>query len=130
MKNVGRRSFLRMATISFFALFGFVWNKITLNRLELNKQKVSVLPYNRNKTVTFVDNYIIINNEEKAVVLSSHCSHLGCKINRTEMDRLVCPCHGSEYDLNGKVLKGPAYKNLEIIPSKVIADGTQIEIEG
>jgi len=130
MKNVGRRSFLRLAAISFIAVLGFVWNKITLNRLEVKKQKASVLPYNKNRKVSFVENYIIISNEGKTVVLSAHCSHLGCKINRTEMDRLVCPCHGSEYDLNGNVLKGPAYRNLEVIPAKVISDGTQIEIEG
>lgn len=93
------------------------------------KQKNNVLPFNRNKTVSFVENYIIINHEETTTVLSAHCTHLGCKINQTEKDRLVCPCHGSEYDLNGNVIKGPAYKSLELISSKITSDGTHIEIE-
>ena len=130
MKNVGRRSFLRLATVGIVALFGFIWNKLTLNRIELKKQKMSVFPFNKNKTVSFVENYIIISREEKTIVLSAHCTHLGCKINQTEKDRLVCPCHGSEYDLNGNVVKGPAYKNLEILSSKITSDGTQIEIKG
>ena len=49
---------------------------------------------------------------------------------RQRGDRLVCPCHGSEYDLDGNVVKGPAWKNLEIIPSKITSDGTHIEING
>jgi Rieske Fe-S protein len=55
---------------------------------------------------------------------------LGCKIDKLEGDRFVCPCHGSEYDLNGKVIKGPAYKNLETVPSRISEDGNDIIIEG
>lgn len=130
MVKVGRRNFIQLAWLAIIAMMVFVWDKLTLNHLDLEKQKKRVFPFNKNKTVAFVGNYIIINQSEKTKVLSSHCTHLGCTINQTENNRLVCPCHGSEYDLNGNVLKGPAYKSLETIPSKIIADGTKIEIEG
>lgn len=130
MKKVGRRSFLRLATVGIVVLFGFIWNKLTLSLIELKKQKMRIFPFNKNKEVSFTDNYIVVNSEDSTTVLSAHCTHLGCIINQTENGRLVCPCHGSEYDLNGNVVKGPAYRNLEIIPSKITSDGTQIEIEG
>lgn len=130
MEKVGRRIFLRMGVASIFSLLVISWNKLTLNHLERLKQKVHILPFNKNKSISFIENYIIINKNETATILSAHCTHLGCTINQTENGKLVCPCHGSEYDLDGKVVKGPAYKNLEVIPSAVTSDGQHIEIKG
>lgn len=39
--------------------------------------------------------------------ISTVCTHLGC-IVRAEAGGFKCPCHGSEYDLAGKVTRGPA----------------------
>jgi cytochrome b6-f complex iron-sulfur subunit len=39
------------------------------------------------------------------------CTHLGCKVNATA-DGFTCPCHGSRYDLQGRLLRGPAVKDL------------------
>lgn len=47
------------------------------------------------------------------VVLSSICTHLKCKVEFDSGDsKFHCPCHGSEYDINGEVLKKPAKKDL------------------
>ncbi len=45
--------------------------------------------------------------------LSAKCTHLGCTVDfdRTK-DFFFCNCHGSQFDINGKVLKGPATKPL------------------
>jgi len=124
-----RRTFLKVVTLGIASFFVFIWNKLTLNQIDIIQQKERILPFNKNKQVDFFENYIVVQLNEKITVLSSHCTHLGCKINKTENGRLVCPCHGSEYDLEGKVLKGPAYKNLEKLNSKISEDGTHIEIE-
>jgi Rieske Fe-S protein len=42
---------------------------------------------------------------------SLRCTHLGCTLENGT-DRFVCPCHGSEYSLGGKILKGPALDDL------------------
>lgn len=39
------------------------------------------------------------------------CTHLGCTVNVTA-DGLSCPCHGSRFDRQGRVLKGPADRPL------------------
>ncbi len=49
---------------------------------------------------------------EAPVALSTRCMHRGCEVEPAT-DRLVCPCHGSEYDLRGAVLQGPTQLPLE-----------------
>ena len=49
------------------------------------------------------------NTGMKAV--SSNCTHLGCAIEKTR-EGFQCPCHGSVYNKNGRVISGPALKDL------------------
>ena len=46
-------------------------------------------------------------SEEKFVALSTACMHLGCTVKK-QPSVIRCPCHGSVYDLEGKVLNGPS----------------------
>ncbi len=66
------------------------------------------------------------------------CTHLGCspqfvpEVKPQEFDEnwvggFFCPCHGSRFDLAGRVFKGvPAPKNLEIPPYRYIDDETVV----
>lgn len=66
------------------------------------------------------------------------CTHLGCspqfvpEVKPQEFDQdwvggFYCPCHGSRFDLAGRVFSGvPAPKNLEIPPHKYIDDSNII----
>jgi cytochrome b6-f complex iron-sulfur subunit len=57
--------------------------------------------------------YILFDNGEKAWALSRRCTHLGCTVNYREKDGLLeCPCHQSRFSPEGKVLHGPAEKEL------------------
>lgn len=41
--------------------------------------------------------------------LSARCTHLGCTVAFEQAkDIFHCHCHGSEFNINGKVIKGPA----------------------
>ncbi|MFO0745608.1 MAG: Rieske (2Fe-2S) protein [Myxococcota bacterium] len=43
------------------------------------------------------------------VALSLECTHWGCDIDwKAQKNELECPCHGSRFDTDGKVLEGPA----------------------
>lgn len=44
------------------------------------------------------------------------CTHLGCvpTANAGDYGAWFCPCHGSHYDLAGRIRKGPAPLNLEV----------------
>jgi Rieske Fe-S protein len=39
--------------------------------------------------------------------LSTRCAHEGCPVNPPVNGVITCPCHGSQYALDGKVLRGP-----------------------
>jgi glycine/D-amino acid oxidase-like deaminating enzyme/nitrite reductase/ring-hydroxylating ferredoxin subunit len=46
--------------------------------------------------------------------LSSVCTHQGCQVAFNPVERSWdCPCHGSRFDVDGRVLDGPATKPLE-----------------
>ena len=130
MNLKSRRTFLKVGIGGIITSFALVWNKLTLDHMALNEYKTVKVPYPKNESVSFLNEYIVINKDNKLRILTAHCTHLGCKINKTENGRLVCPCHGSEYDHSGKVLKGPAYKNLDEVPFNITSDGTQLEING
>jgi cytochrome b6-f complex iron-sulfur subunit len=43
--------------------------------------------------------------------VSTRCMHRGCQVEPAAQ-KLVCPCHGSEYEFNGTVLQGPTERAL------------------
>lgn len=58
------------------------------------------------------------------------CTHLGCVpiADAGDYGGWFCPCHGSHYDISGRIRKGPAPLNLEIPQYKFIEDNKKILI--
>jgi cytochrome b6-f complex iron-sulfur subunit len=54
----------------------------------------------------------VINETDGFYAISSICTHLGCNVKRGGPG-FACPCHGSQFDGNGRVVHGPAPKPLE-----------------
>jgi cytochrome b6-f complex iron-sulfur subunit len=44
--------------------------------------------------------------------MTATCTHQTCTITGFQNQNFVCPCHGSTFDLNGRVLMGPAPTSL------------------
>ena len=63
------------------------------------------------------------------LVVVGVCTHLGCVPTGQKMTDpkgsyggWLCPCHGSEYDVSGRVRKGPAPTNLPVPPYHFVSD--------
>ncbi|KAK9810098.1 hypothetical protein WJX72_004796 [[Myrmecia] bisecta] len=58
------------------------------------------------------------------LVLVGVCTHLGCVplANAGDYGGWFCPCHGSHYDISGRIRKGPAPYNLEVPEYKFLTD--------
>lgn len=59
--------------------------------------------------------------------LSLVCTHLGCTVIFAE-DKLSCPCHGSLFDRQGAVIKGPADRPL--VRMSVEVHGERVVVVG
>ncbi len=53
----------------------------------------------------------VFNSADGFFCISSVCTHLGCNVRHVSTG-FLCPCHGSRYDENGRVVTGPAPKPL------------------
>jgi len=60
----------------------------------------------------------------KDFAISAVCTHLGCVVPWVRAsNKFCCPCHGSQYDENGKVVRGPAPLSLALAHTVIQADG-------
>ena len=70
----------------------------------------SILEYKGKKVAVYKDKNGVIK------MMSATCTHKGCTVMWNDDEKSWdCPCHGSKYDPNGKVVRGPAEKDLESV---------------
>ena len=53
---------------------------------------------------------------------SAVCPHAGCAVSKVDGAKVVCPCHGSSFGLDGAVLTGPAREPLRPVAVTVRGD--------
>ena len=70
-------------------------------------------------------NVRIVATEKGLAAMSLVCTHLGCIVAEAP-DGFHCPCHGSRFDLDGKVVGGPAPRALPWFPISRAADGALV----
>ena len=129
--RITRRSLLSMASLgSFFAAIAAA----TAGMLRLPKPSVLPGPMRRFKigppekfavgseTRMEKENVIVMRDAEGIYAISAVCTHLGCTVSRTG-DTLLCPCHGSKFDAEGRVKAGPAPRGLPWLELARAADG-------
>ena len=74
-----------------------------------------------------MENPVFVHATEQGeyTALLVRCTHQGCQPDPVG-DRFICPCHGSEFDLEGAVLRGPAERSLARY--RVTQDGEDVVV--
>lgn len=70
---------------------------------------------NGSRVISLADDKLLIvrRSEVELVVLSAVCTHAGCTVRFDAAgEKVVCPCHGSQYSLTGAVTRSPAPRAL------------------
>lgn len=64
----------------------------------------------------------VVKNAKQVTAFGPACPHLGCAYHWDKSrDEFLCPCHGSRFSIDGKVLTGPSARPL---------DRYEIQVEG
>lgn len=117
---LSRKAFFKWASLALLIPFYKVWKTmINAGQVTANITQELTLDENFGDGVHFFEKVILVKNGDEIRLMSSTCSHLGCRINKIENGELVCPCHGSRYDLQGKPLKGPANQPLQEVKFEI-----------
>jgi Rieske Fe-S protein/predicted phosphodiesterase len=62
---------------------------------------------------TGIQTAFVLKQGNQYLGLSDVCTHMGCEVSWVGQDsRFECPCHGSQYDITGKNIAGPAPRPL------------------
>ena len=132
-KTLSRRDFIKYATNTLLGLGGV----LGLNGLvrffsyepdpgppgEYDLGPVSDYPPD-SRTVRLDIPAVIYNRDGKFAAYSLTCTHLGCMVEEDQQGGFTCPCHQSQFDADGSVLRGPAKEPLPELRVAVLEDGT------
>lgn len=64
---------------------------------------------------------LLVHDDSGFFALSLTCPHLGCTVGE-RAGELICPCHGSRFDHEGSVLRGPAREALRTLRLEITDD--------
>ena len=124
---VTRRAFIKIATAAAGMMAILLHGGIAqAKKLAIKLDKVPELKKVGGSTIIKLADkkVMLIRESDKRVrALSPVCTHEGCILQYDDdSHKLVCGCHNSLYDLNGKVLGGPAPKPLASFAAKLAHD--------
>lgn len=81
----------------------------------VEKEDIKSLKPNEGKVIKYKGKKVAVYKDEKGNIqaVSAVCTHMGCIVGWNNGEKTWdCPCHGSRYDKYGKVINGPARKEL------------------
>jgi len=110
----GRRFFLSTLIGSAFAGFAYITARMLGLQKVIQPASARTLEIETDliSGITFFDEVIACKSSDRIRFFSSKCPHLGCKITKEQNGEIVCPCHGSRFSAEGRLLSGPAKSSL------------------
>ncbi len=121
--NPKRRKILKnfVKALPFIGGGAFLYPLYKFTSFEENPKDSLIIPLSElTSSISKYPNVFIRKEDENIYVFNSKCTHLGCGLNIDDKNqKFVCPCHDSEFDFNGKRLKGPAKRDLDMLSFKI-----------
>lgn len=121
MERISRRDFLRLVTRGVAAASGllglgmlvrfFSYQGEAPPEAEVDLGLVDDFPVG-SRTLQAQVPALLVRSASGFSAFSLTCTHLGCTLQQ-EAEGFACPCHGSQFDDEGRVLRGPAVRDLE-----------------
>jgi len=133
--TITRNDFFKILSTIFSgaAVIGFIFNYGKTLRYFFRSNRFIQVDISKIDNQLYDDaDVFIVKNNDQIEVLSKKCPHLGCtlQMNRNK-SAIVCPCHGSRFNLRGKFVSGPAKQNMKRYSYKMDSDNIiNIEVEG
>lgn len=63
------------------------------------------------------------NSDNNLVAVNPTCPHKGCTVEwEAEEKQFDCPCHDSDFGIDGSVIEGPAKKPLKVYAAKIVGE--------
>ncbi len=117
MKKPSRRDFLKLATDSLLGLSGLLGLGGLIRFLSFDMDPAPPSQYDLGPATDFppgsrtlllhIPAVLIRKTDGAWLAMSLVCTHLGCTVEQKDGE-YECPCHGSKYDEQGYVTRGPS----------------------
>jgi cytochrome b6-f complex iron-sulfur subunit len=134
MADIPRRDFLKLLRDGFLTLSGALAFGGLLRFLDFNPKPALKAEFDLGPADSYPPGSrsilseipaVLIHSEQGFKAISLVCTHLGCTVQQ-DADGFACPCHGSRFDLNGKVAHSPAIKSLSSLRVEITKDNKLI----
>lgn len=118
--NISRRDFLKLARTALLTASGLLGLGGLIRFLSYSSQPAAPTEFVLGLASDYVAGArtvlpdvpaLLVHGENGFTALSLVCTHLGCTVE-SKPEGFACPCHGSRFDLQGSVVRGPASKAL------------------
>ncbi|MDD2504923.1 MAG: FAD-dependent oxidoreductase [Bacilli bacterium] len=93
-------------------------NGLIFSKIFIKSDNIKKININSGKAMKYKNKNILVYRESKNkyIFLKNKCTHMGCSLIWNDIDKVwESKCHGSIFDKYGKVIYGPATKDLETL---------------
>jgi cytochrome b6-f complex iron-sulfur subunit len=130
-RTLSRRDFLKLASAAILTVSGLLgleglFRFLTTQTEPLPPTEFDLGPASNyppgSRTLLADIPALLLHTQSGFSAISLVCTHLGCTVE-SKPEGFACPCHGSRFDLQGNVTRGPAEKLLHSLRTGITSDG-------
>jgi cytochrome b6-f complex iron-sulfur subunit len=116
MKKLGRKEFIALLPLVGGVVVVWLWDRGLKRNKQLHEKRLRVRYSSSEGPYIVKDQVIFTKTDDRVRAFDSRCTHLSCRLNLYPDGRILCPCHGSEFNSRGQVIRGPAKRSLAELP--------------